>query len=576
MAQTQQLLRMKLITPQAYYRMFAILVTERVCSVVSLIGTSVIVTTFLYSSAFRKPINRLVFYASWGNIIANIATVVSQSGIQAGIASPLCQIQGFLIQWFMPADALWTLAMACNVYLTFFRKYNSEHLRHQEWKYLLFCYGLPFIPSFVYFFVRSQSRGRVYGSAILWCWISPQWDFLRILLFYGPVWLVIFLTLSIYLRTGRVIYRKRRELQQLGVLDSSLDMDSCFQPCLSRTTEIRISMEMPNPAGDSCTPPMTYPSIPISPTEIYPPYALYSVAIEGGLRTERNNSIGAKSTYQGDLPDAHVHRRSVGSDANRAAWVYTKYAMLFFVSLIITWVPSTINRVYALFYPDDFNFTLNYLSAFVLPLQGFWNGIIYVQMNPTDNYTRTRIFDQALGRTLRANSYANFSGCFPTPAKQVPASLESVWRQLNAKLEESARAEFEDILRERHAVEQLNELDRLVGEAKFRRENGQGEGEVAPHTLLPDELYRAHITPYLQDAQATLNAKQETTEVENTELAQRVQAQRKEIEELLSSLDGVVGDLKGAAAAATQFGADNDLRKEAIQMDEDVKINSGK
>lgn len=90
-----------------------------------------------------------------------------------------------------------------------------------------------------------------------------------------------------------------------------------------------------------------------------------------------------------------------------------------------------------------------------------------------------KIFDQALARTLRANSYANFSGCFPTPAKHVPASLESVWRQLNAKLEESAKAEFEDILRERDAVRQLNELDRLVGEAKFRRENGQGEGDVA-------------------------------------------------------------------------------------------------
>lgn len=90
-----------------------------------------------------------------------------------------------------------------------------------------------------------------------------------------------------------------------------------------------------------------------------------------------------------------------------------------------------------------------------------------------------KVFDQALARTLRANSYANFSGCFPTPAKYVPASLESVWRQLNAKLEESARAEFDDIVRERDAVRQLNELDRLVGEALNRRDNGQGDGDVA-------------------------------------------------------------------------------------------------
>ena len=84
-----------------------------------------------------------------------------------------------------------------------------------------------------------------------------------------------------------------------------------------------------------------------------------------------------------------------------------------------------------------------------------------------------KVFSEALLRTLRANSYSNFSSCFPTPAKHVPHSLESVWRQLNAKLEESARAEFEDVIAEREVVGGLNELDRLVGEAKHRRENGE-------------------------------------------------------------------------------------------------------
>jgi kinetochore protein NNF1 len=90
-----------------------------------------------------------------------------------------------------------------------------------------------------------------------------------------------------------------------------------------------------------------------------------------------------------------------------------------------------------------------------------------------------QVFTEALARTLRANSYANFAACFPTPARHVPASLESVWRQLNAKLEESAKAEFRDIMRERDAVRGLNELDRLVGEARLRRENGEGQSTVA-------------------------------------------------------------------------------------------------
>lgn len=80
-------------------QLVAISVTERVCSAISLVGTFVIIASFISSRSFRKPINRLVFYASWGNMMANIATMISQSGIQAGSGSPLCQLQAFLIQW---------------------------------------------------------------------------------------------------------------------------------------------------------------------------------------------------------------------------------------------------------------------------------------------------------------------------------------------------------------------------------------------------------------------------------------------------------------------------------------------
>jgi hypothetical protein len=65
----------------------------------------------------------------------------------------------------MPADALWTLAMALNVYLTFFRKYTAQQLRKLEWKYIVFCYGVPLLPAFSYLFARSPGRGRVYGDA---------------------------------------------------------------------------------------------------------------------------------------------------------------------------------------------------------------------------------------------------------------------------------------------------------------------------------------------------------------------------------------------------------------------------
>ena len=65
----------------------------------------------------------------------------------------------------MPADSLWTLAMALNVYLTFRHRFSSSQLRSLEKKYILLCYGIPFVPAIVYAFLRTEARGRVYGDA---------------------------------------------------------------------------------------------------------------------------------------------------------------------------------------------------------------------------------------------------------------------------------------------------------------------------------------------------------------------------------------------------------------------------
>jgi hypothetical protein len=60
---------------------------------------------------------------------------------------------------------------------------------------------------------------------------------------------------------------------------------------------------------------------------------------------------------------------------------YTKSAMLFAISILITWVPSSANRVYGIFHPDQPSYALNIATAVVLPSQGFWNGLIFFTTN---------------------------------------------------------------------------------------------------------------------------------------------------------------------------------------------------
>jgi hypothetical protein len=80
----------------------AITAAERATSILSVIGTIVVTSTFLSSRAFRKPINRVVFFAAWGNILTNVGTLISRSAIvQKEHGEALCRFQGFIIQWYI-------------------------------------------------------------------------------------------------------------------------------------------------------------------------------------------------------------------------------------------------------------------------------------------------------------------------------------------------------------------------------------------------------------------------------------------------------------------------------------------
>lgn len=70
-------------------------------------------------------------------------------------------------------------------------------------------------------------------------------------------------------------------------------------------------------------------------------------------------------------------RRRAAYEANSAILSYTKCALLFFTAMLVTWIPSSANRVFSVVHNGETSMTLEIMSAAVLPLQGFWNAIIY-------------------------------------------------------------------------------------------------------------------------------------------------------------------------------------------------------
>ncbi|CAK7238492.1 hypothetical protein SEUCBS140593_010743 [Sporothrix eucalyptigena] len=430
-------------------------IVERVCSVLSLLGCLIIIGTFSVSKSFHKPINRLVFYASFGNMMTNVATLMARSYL-SDVLSPGCQFQAFLIQMFMPADAFWTLAMAVNVYLTFYYKFDAQKLRRMEIPYLVCCYGIPFVVALTFVFVTNPRQGHMYGNATLWCWISSEWDIWRIAMFYGPVWVVILITIFIYVRAGREIYKKHKQLRNFHYSshhepEPLPPMDDLYSS--SKTTEVFVTTEIVNthqhpvidlaPLGrrDSGAmangargampkaTAMTAQPQSESSNEPRPPVgpAAYSVTISSTKRPDSVAANNRESYNDGDMslpiqgeaapplptePNARIQqqmmadrattsasaagptiasvssaprnpanqrlRRRAAYEANTAAWSYTKCAILFFTAMLVTWIPSSANRVFSVVHVDKVSVPLEYMSSFVLPLQGFWNAIIYI------------------------------------------------------------------------------------------------------------------------------------------------------------------------------------------------------
>lgn len=92
-----------------------------------------------------------------------------------------------------------------------------------------------------------------------------------------------------------------------------------------------------------------------------------------------------------------------------------------------------------------------------------------------------------------------------------------------------------------------------------------------PHTLDPQSLYLAHLSPYLQQVQRELNAKLQETEAQNEYLVLEIQKQREEVERIVRGLETVVRDLEGANGVLESAVVDGNMKGEIVEVDGEVR-----
>ena len=166
---------------------------------------------------------------------------------------------------------------------------------------------------------------------------------------------------------GREIFKKRHQLRAFTLEDHHAFKTTDYQV----TSDFERVPPEPNQPSPHITLPNRASGTTDSSSTSTTTYPKYAVKITASPRPSLRNHASS------DYSKQRKHRSAI--EANRAAaFGYTKVACLFFVSLLVTWVPSSINRVYSLIYPDTVSVPYAYAAGVVLSLMGFWNSVIYI------------------------------------------------------------------------------------------------------------------------------------------------------------------------------------------------------
>ncbi|KPM40042.1 hypothetical protein AK830_g6518 [Neonectria ditissima] len=368
---------------------------ERIGGTISLVAVLLLFAAYAAAPRVRNVQNTFIVFASIANIGASVASIIAMDGLQSGTDSALCQGQGFLFQMFMQSDPWWSLAMAFNVFLVFFFRTSPDAFRKWWWLYCLICYGGPFVISLSLVLVRTSGRGPVFGQATawgqIWCWVDHEWENIRIYSYYMLVWICIVGSLLFYFLVGYQVFRTRNRLksfsvsksreagtyeqQQLPRVDLLVPQD-CFYGTIVTEVQVVQSTASPVSGPEEPRPPYTQSSPHVSFDEALPPPIhaapsnYYSTATSAACAPARSRrplrriTNATSRTFSKFLIEDHIKR------------AYLRTSFLFALSVLVTWIPSSMNRIHSWLVGDS-PFEYHVATAAVLPLQGLWNSTIF-------------------------------------------------------------------------------------------------------------------------------------------------------------------------------------------------------
>lgn len=145
------------------------------------------------------------------------------------------------------------------------------------------------------------------------------------------------------------------------------------------------------------------------------------------------------------------------------------------------------------------------------------------------------VLDRAVHQTMRACAYEKLETCFPTLARTDGETLRHAGEQVTAFMTDSCRAEFAKILKDRAVPERLDELDRIIGDARARKESGEPAFED-PSEMSPEAVLRAHLLPLKRQELADLHVKLAQLQAHNADALEALDVAKRATDEKANTL----------------------------------------
>ncbi|TPX38383.1 hypothetical protein SeMB42_g06775 [Synchytrium endobioticum] len=183
-------------------------------SIISALGCLGVIYHIVFVDTKRFGSNRTTLFLAVSDLLTASTTVLAQYTINGplssgspDVASVMCQVQAFGHQTFFLQSAAWNTVMALNVLLLFVFKYPYSELPKLDRIYALTIYPITTISGIVVVALGTS------GGTTIWCSISGNYNVLRMLVFFMPLWIMFAFNIGVYSYIGYQLKKCQQKLR---------------------------------------------------------------------------------------------------------------------------------------------------------------------------------------------------------------------------------------------------------------------------------------------------------------------------------------------------------------------------